>query len=543
MTIARRLLLGLLVAAVPAFASEVQDADAEIPTSPVRLEGRVLFTVRGFSSLPASERAALIADRIEDVAADSSIATEDLVVVPAGQNIEIRAGERRLMILVPADAALESVVLSNLAAVHVSRIQQAITDYRNSRQPAYLLRGLGLAMLATALYCALVILLRKAFARLNEALIRRVQAHMATLPSGAFPFVFQGKQVWELATATARGLHWILLTFLLFIWLEFSLAQFPWTRPTSEQLTSIVTDPLVSIGRGFIDFVPSLLFLIVLVIVVRYGLRLVKLLFSALESGSTTLTGFEPEWSMPAYKVIRALAIALALVVAYPYLPGAGSEALQGVSVFAGLLLSLGAAGAVSNIIAGYFNTFGRVYRVGDVIRVGEIQGTVTQVRLLTTRVRTIKNEEVTIPNSTIVNTHVINFSALAATEGLILHTEVGIGYDVPWRQVHAMLEEAARRTPGLLSEPPAFILQRKLGDFAVVYQLNVHSGTARGMAKVHSNLHQHILDVFNEHGVQIMTPAYEGDTAEPKVVPRSEWYAAPAKPPENTAPRQTTLD
>jgi small-conductance mechanosensitive channel len=543
MTIARRLLLGLLVAAVSAVASQVQDVDAEIPTAPVRFEGRVLFTVRGFSSLPASERAALIADRIEDVAADSSIAPDDLVVVPAGQNIEIRAGERRLMMLVPADAALESVVLSNLATVHVSRMQQAITDYRNARQPANLLRGLGLALLATAIYGALVILLRKVFARLNEALHLRVQAQLATLPPGTFPFVLQGKQVWELATRAVRGLHWILLIVLLFVWLEFSLAQFPWTRPTSEQLTGIVTDPLVSIGQGFIDFVPSLLFLIVLVIVFRYGLGLVKLLFSSLESGSAKLAGFEPEWSMPAYKVIRVLAIALALVMAYPYLPGAGSEALQGVSVFAGLLLSLGAAGAVSNIIAGYFNTFGRVYRVGDVIRVGEIQGTVTQVRLLTTRVRTIKNEEVTIPNGTIVNTHVINFSALAATDGLILHTEVGIGYDVPWRQVHAMLEEAARRTPGLLPEPPAFILQRKLGDFAVVYQLNVHAGTAKGMAKIYSNLHQHILDVFNEHGVQIMTPAYEGDTAAPKVVPRSEWYAAPAKPPENSAATRATLD
>ncbi len=365
MTIARRLLFGLLVAAVSAVASQAQDADAEIPTSPVLLDGRVLFTVRGSSSLPASERAALVADRIEDVAADSSIAPEELVVVPSGQNLEIRAGELRLVRLTPADAALESVILPNLAMTHLERLRQAITDYRNTRQPANLLRGLGLALLATAIYCALVLLLRKVFTRFNAALVGRVQAHMATLPQGAFPFVFQGKQVWELATRTVRGLHWILLILLLFIWLEFSLARFPWTRPTSEQLTAIVTDPLVSIGRGFIDFVPSLLFLIILVIVVRYGLGLVKTLFSALESGSVKLAGFEPEWSMPAYKVIRALAIALGLVVAYPYLPGAGSEALQGVSVFAGLLLSLGAAGAVSNIIAGYFNTFGRVYRVG----------------------------------------------------------------------------------------------------------------------------------------------------------------------------------
>jgi small-conductance mechanosensitive channel len=351
------------------------------------------------------------------------------------------------------------------------------------------------------------------------------------LPKGAFQFV-QGKQIWDAAVATVRGLHWILLLALLYFWLEFVLAQFPWTRPLGEKLLGFVIDPLVSIGAGFVDFLPNLLFLVILIVVISYSLRLFKLYFSALERGTAQLAGFEPEWSMPAYKIVRALAIALALVMAYPYLPGSGSEALQGVSVFAGLLLSLGASGAVSNLIAGYFNTFGRVFRVGDIIKVGDVQGEVTQVRLLTTRVRTIKNEEITIPNSTIITTHLVNYSALAASRGLILHTEVGIGYEVPWRQVHAMLEEAARRTPGLLAEPAPFILQRQLADFAVVYELNVYTGVATGMAQTRSNLHQNILDLFNEYGVQIMTPAYEGDTPDPKVVPREQWYAAPAKPP-----------
>jgi small-conductance mechanosensitive channel len=524
-------LLTLLVAAVPTAASLAQDADVETPMEPVRFDEQVLFTVRGTSSYPAPERAARIADRIKGVANDSSIAPEAIVVVPTELGIDIRAGEQHLVTLVAADAALESMALPTLAGVHRNRIQQAITDYRNAREPATLLRGLGLAVLATALYYALVVLLRKGFRRFAAALDRRVQAHVATLPRGAFQFV-QGKQIWELAAATVRGAHLVLLILLFFTWLQFSLTQFPWTRSLGEALIGIATDPLVSIGQGFIDFVPSLLFLIVLVIVVRYGLRLVKVAFSALERGTATLAGFEPEWSMPAYKIVRAVAIALALVMAYPYLPGAGSDALQGVSVFTGLLLSLGAAGTVSNLIAGYFNTFGRVFRVGDVIKVGEVMGEVTQVRLLTTRVRTIKNEEVTIPNGTIINTHLVNYSVLAKTQGLILHTEVGIGYKVPWRQVHAMLEEAARRTPGLQTDPPPFVLQRQLADFAVVYQLNAYVGSPLGKAHTYSKLHQNILDVFNEYGVQIMTPAYEGDTPEPKVVPRNEWYAAPAEPP-----------
>lgn len=229
---------------------------------------------------------------------------------------------------------------------------------------------------------------------------------------------------------------------------------------------------------------------------------------------------------------MRAVVLALALVMAYPYLPGSGTEALKGVSVFAGLLISLGASSAVSGVISGYLTTFGRVFKAGDLIKVGEVMGVVTEVRLLTTRVRTIRNEEVTIPNATITTSSLVNYSVLARTRGLVLQTEVGIGYEVPWRQVHAMLVDAAARTPVVLKEPAPFVRQKQLGDFAVVYQLNAYKDSAEGLMDAYSALHQNILDVFNEHGVQIMTPAYEGDPAEPKIVPREQWYAAPAQPP-----------
>jgi small-conductance mechanosensitive channel len=191
----------------------------------------------------------------------------------------------------------------------------------------------------------------------------------------------------------------------------------------------------------------------------------------------------------------------------------------------------------VSNVIAGYITTFGRVLRVGDLIEVGGVRGVVTQIRLLTVRLRTIRNEEVTIPNAVLQNSSVVNFSALSRDGGLMLQTEVGIGYEVPWRQVHAMLLEAAARTTGLLAEPAPFVLQRSLGDFSVIYQLNVHKAQAEQLVHSYSTLHQNILDVFNEYGVQIMTPAYEGDTPVPKVVPRERWFAAPAAP-EKASPK-----
>ena len=531
-------LLAAFLSILPLASSWAQEAppppappEAEIPTAQVRFDDRTLFRVRGVSSFPAAERAAAIAARIAAAARDPAVGPDAIVVAPAAVGLEIRAGETMLMGLVPADAALESVRLDVLAEAHRQRIRKAIVQYRAEREPGTLLRGVALSLLATVLFAALALVIGRLFRKGVAVLERRVRAHIEALPRGAFQFV-QGKQLWEALTATVRGVRWIVIVILLYLWMEFVLSQFPWTRSLAEDLLSLLVGPLQQMGTGFIDFVPNVLFLIVLALVTRYSLRLIKLYFSALERGTTTLTGFDPEWALPAYKIVRALVIALALVMAYPYLPGSGTDALKGISVFAGLMLSLGASGAVSNVIAGYFNTFGRVFRVGDLIQVGDVRGEVTQVRLLTTRVRTLKNEEVTVPNSTIITTHVVNYSALAQSQGLILHTEVGIGYEVPWRQVHAMLEEAARRTPDTLHEPRPFILQRRLADFAVVYELNVYSGTARGIVRTYSNLHQNILDVFNEHGVQIMTPAYEGDPQMPKVVPPDKWYAPPAKPP-----------
>ncbi len=511
-------------------------SSAETPTAPVSLDGRTLFTVRGTSSNPATERAAAISGRIAELAGNPDIALADLVVTPGSLGLELRARNNLLMVVIPADATLEGVRQDVLAESHRGRIERAIAKYRNDREPDELLRRGAASAVATLILFALLVLNRFLLRTAQGAMAKRVEKRIATMSQGTLQFI-QGRQLQDALGSTVRGLYRIFLAVLIYAWLEFVLAQFPWTGKLSDDLLTLVTDPLLQIGRSIFDFLPSLLFLVVLWLVTRYGLRLIKLYFAAVERGSATLPNFDNAWSLPTYKLIRTLVIALALVMAYPYLPGAGSEALRGISVFAGLLLSLGATAAVGNVIAGYFNIFGRVFRVGDVIQVGEVRGVVTQIRLLTTRVRTIKNEEVTLPNSMIVSSHLVNYSALAESQGLILHTEVSIGYEVPWRQVHGMLEEAARRTPAISREPPPFILQRVLGDFAVVYQLNVYTSTALGMAGTYTLLHQNILDVFNEQGVQIMTPAYEGDPQEPKIVPPNKWHGPPAKPQGREAP------
>lgn len=536
MTLARLLCSAVLVLGPIGGVALAQDvaapaADIEAETAPVRLDDYTLFSVRGISSRPAEARAAAIAERIREAAADSAVTVDSVTVVPESLGLALRAGNRVLMYVTDVDAQVESAPASVLAEAHRGQVAEAIERYRAERTPERLLRSAGISVLATAIAVAVALLFAWLFRLLDATLERRYKARLESLSHKLGDVMRVGPMLRAMqgSVRTARIAGFIAIGM---VWFNVVLGQFPWTRWMGNNVARLVLDPLATIVLGIANYLPSFLFLLVLAFVTRFGLRMVRLYFEAVERGRTQLLNFEREWALPTYKIVRALVLGVALVMAYPYLPGSGSEALKGLSVFAGLLISLGASSAVANLIAGYLTTFGRVFRVGDLIEVGDVLGKVTHVRLLTTRVRTIRNEEITIPNSAVMSSSVKNFSALARERGLVLQTEVGIGYEVPWRQVHAMLLEAARRTPGLLAEPPAFVWQRKLGDFAVIYQLSVHKAEADGLMAAYSVLHQNILDVFNEHGVQIMTPAYEGDPDTPKVVPKEQWFESPAKRP-----------
>jgi small-conductance mechanosensitive channel len=318
---------------------------------------------------------------------------------------------------------------------------------------------------------------------------------------------------------------------LAYLWLSLVLDLFPWTRPLAQRLIEIVVEPMREMALGFPGTLPDLAFLAILYFVVRYLLKLMGLFFHGVERGAIVLADFEADWAMPTYKIVRLLVVVLALVVAYPYVPGSGSDAFKGLSIFLGVIFSLGSSSIVGNLIAGYTLIYRRAFRIGDRIEVGDLRGDVTQTRFLVTHVRTIRNEEIVVPNSVIVNSHAINRSTLAKTHGLILHTTVGIGHETPWRQVEEMLKLAAGRTPGLLREPPPFVHLQSLGDFAVACEINACTDDPHGIDRHYTALHRSILDVFNEYGVQIMTPAYKRDPEQPKVVPKELWHTAPAAP------------
>jgi small-conductance mechanosensitive channel len=307
----------------------------------------------------------------------------------------------------------------------------------------------------------------------------------------------------------ARALRVVATLLVLYFYVPLVLSFFPWTAPLSRRIVGIALRPFANAWNGFIDYLPNLFYLAAGVIIVRYLLKLIKLVADAISAGTITIEGFHPDWSEPTYKIVRTLVFIFAVMVLYPYLPGAGSDAFKGVSLFVGVLFSLGSSGAVGNMVAGVVLTYTRAFNVGDRVKVGETTGDVIEKTLLVTRLRTIKNVSITIPNGQVLGGQIVNYTALAKERGLILHTSVTIGYDAPWKTVHELLIQAAERTTHILKDPKPFVHQTSLDDFYVAYQLNAYTDRADAQAAIYSELHGHIQDCFNEGGVEILSPHY----------------------------------
>jgi len=497
----------------------------------VVLDGRELFLVRGVSAYPANKRAAEIAARIEELAADPSVSPDSLRTEQLPDRIAVMSDHGTILNVFREDAQLEKISEQLFAETAVARIREAMERYREDRSTSHLVASAAYALGVTLLVALLAYITHLFFEWLNRLLEGRYKSRLDSSQMKVLKLV-RTEQLWTILCRLTNSVKIVLWMVLFYVYLQQVMGFFPWTRGLGSSLLSLFLDPLQTIGGGFVSALPKIVFLVILFFVTRYFLKITRLFFISLAVGSMRISGFEHEWSMPTYRLVRMLVIALALVVAYPYIPGSSSEAFKAISIFLGVIFSLGSSSFISNIIAGHTLPYRRAFKVGDRIKVGEHIGDVTAIRVLVTHLRTVKNEEIVIPNSIVLNSNIVNYSSLAQEDGLILHTTVGIGYEVPWRQVHAMLLAAAERTEGLLEEPEPFVLQKSLGDFAVNYELNVHCADASESPRLYDRLHQNIQDVFNEYEVQIMTPAYESDTPEPKIVPKERWYAEPARPP-----------
>ncbi len=539
-----RSLLSLLLLVITLLLSQVVCAQAQtelkhaepadtfriVDTAPVVVNGKVRFHVVGVSAYPAKRRAHETARRIEALAQDSKFDPKTLRVEDTGNFHQIFPGEsgKAILSVLEADAEFEGIRRTVLAETLRISIAESINNYRHDRQPAVLRKNALYALGSTVVLIALLLGVFWGFRRLNGFLERRVKRYMENLETRS-QRIFRGEQLWGLLLGALQMLRVLVVMFLVYVFVNFALSLFPQTRYTAHTLLQFVASPLGGMVDAVINFIPSLVFLVVLFFITRYELKLARVVFTAIENKRLQIKRFEADWAWPTYRIVRVGIILFALVIAYPFIPGSESAAFKGVSVLLGVLFSLGSTSVISNVIAGYTMTYRRAFRIGDRVKIGATVGDVAEMRVLVTHLRTPKNEEVVIPNSTILNGEVTNYSTMARDQGLILHTTVGIGYDVPWRQVEAMLLLAAERTEGFLKEPKPFIRQKLLADFAVNYELNAYCDDASRMMELHTGMCRNIQDVFNENGVQIMSPVYMGDPAEPKVVPKELWYTPPA--------------
>lgn len=299
----------------------------------------------------------------------------------------------------------------------------------------------------------------------------------------------------------------MLLQLLLTVPLLFSI--FPQTKNLAYQIFSYIWNPVKAIFSGVIEYIPNLFTIFVIWYAVKYLVRFVHYLATEVQSERLKLNGFYPDWAMPTYHIVRFLLYAFMIAMIYPYLPGSDSGVFQGISVFVGLIVSLGSSTVIGNIIAGLVITYMRPFKLGDRIKLNDTTGNVIEKTPLVTRIKTPKNELVTIPNAFIMSSHTVNYSASARTYGLIIHAEVSIGYDVPWRKVHALLLKAAKTTSGVMADPEPFVLETELQDWYPVYQINAYIKEADQLTQIYSNLYQSIQDVFTEADIEIMSPHY----------------------------------
>ena len=304
-------------------------------------------------------------------------------------------------------------------------------------------------------------------------------------------------------------LRYVIMLLQLLITVPLLFAIFPQTKGLAYQIFSYIWNPIKNILVGIVDYIPNLFAILIICFAVKYLVRLVHYLYREVEAGRLKFGGFYPDWAMPTYHIIRFLLYAFMIAMIYPYLPGAKNGVFQGISVFVGLIISLGSSTVIGNVIAGLVITYMRPFKLGDRIQLNDTTGNVIEKTPLVTRIKTPKNEVVTIPNSFIMSSHTVNYSASAREYGLIIHSEVTIGYDVPWRQVHQLLIEAALNTPGVIDDPRPFVLETSLSDWYPVYQINAYIREADKLAQIYSDLHQNIQDRFNEAGVEIMSPHY----------------------------------
>jgi len=480
---------------------------------PVIIDGKEVFRIRhsvGPYSIPT--RVENIQRRLAKAKSDADYLNlvENIKAVNQRQVAEIMLGNEPLVIVSDQDAKAEGLTSRMmLAESQAASLKKALLLSIEAHRPGNLLVAAGQTAVSAIALLLSLIFLNWFFPRIYGWIeiakgkqIKSLRIQNAELISDhTFADILIGiLRVVRVATVIS----------LLGLFIPLALSFFPETRGIANEIVDWAVHPVVNVALpAILAYLPNVFVIVLIYVTTYYVVAFVQFLFNEVGRGTITIANFDPEWADPTFKIIRFLVIAFAFVLIFPYLPGSGSPAFQQVSIFLGVLFSLGSSGAISHLVAGVFLTYTGAFKLGDRVKISDAVGDVVEKTLLATRIRTIKQEYITIPNAMVLSSHIINYSSSSAHSGLVLHTTVTIGYDAPWRDVQAALIAAAKATENILDEPAPFVLQTSLDDFFVSYEINAFTNKPQIMAVTYSDLHRNIQDHFNQAGIEIMSPHY----------------------------------
>lgn len=476
---------------------------------PVVVDGDTLFTLyaeRGGYS--AFDRAEMIVDVLTKIGKDRSSHGDTIHTLENPDYIDIMYGNKVIVSLTDQDALWQGTTRHELATRYIPILATKIDSLKEGYNLLEIAKRAALFILVVVVQYLLFKLTNYLFRKLRRRIIRFKQQRLK-------PVIIRD---YELLNTNLLGRMLIFLSNLLryavlLIQLTFSVpilfAIFPQTENLALKIFLYIIDPIKMVGRSIVEYIPNLFIILVIWYCIKYIIKGLRYITNEIANEKLKIAGFYPDWAQPTFNIVRFLLYAFMIAMIYPYLPGSNSGVFQGISVFVGLIVSLGSSTVIGNIIAGLVITYMRPFKIGDRIKLDDTTGNVIEKTPFVTRLRTPKNEVVTIPNSFIMSSHTVNYSASARQFGLIIHTTVTIGYDAPWRQIHQLLINAARITPGVLEHPKPFVLETELQDYYPCYQINAYIKDADRLAQITSELHQNIQDIFNEAGVEIMSPHY----------------------------------
>lgn len=503
------------------------------PGAPVVVGGDTLFYLyakRG--GYTAQQRADMDAALIEELGKRFNLYPDSVSIESTDIVTDVMYGDKVIVSFTDQDGLWANCTRDELAAKERVVIVQKLKELKEEHSMLKLLERIGLFVLVLVVQFFLFKATGWLYRRLKARIQKLKDTKLKAFSIQNYELLDTEKQV-KLLVFVANIVRYLIMFVQLLITVPILFSIFPQTEELARTIFSYLWDPTKKILVGIADYIPNLFTIIVICYAIKYLIKGVAYLAHEIEHERLKITGFYPDWAMPTYHIARFLLYAFMIAMIYPYLPGSSSGVFQGISVFVGLIVSLGSSTVIGNIIAGLVITYMRPFKLGDRIKLNDTTGNVIEKTPLVTRIRTPKNEVITIPNSFIMSSHTVNYSSSARNYGLIIHSEVTIGYDAPWRQVHQLLIDAALATPGVSPEPQPFVLETSLSDWYPVYQINAYIRDADKLAQIYSDLHQNIQDKFNEAGVEIMSPHYMAmrdgnETTIPKNDLRSQFPRTP---------------